>query len=375
MSSVGVDPEFWNGRRVFLTGHTGFIGSWLGLWLARMGAVVTGYALAPPTEPSHYDAIALDRDLQSLHGDIRDADALTRAVAASRPEIILHLAAQPLVRHAHAAPAETFETNVMGVVNLLDAARRVDDLQGVIVFTTDKVYENQEWPWGYRENDRLGGREPYGASKACAEIVTAAFRRSYFADGTHGTRGAGIATVRAGNVIGGGDWAGDRLVPDAVRAFAAGDVLALRNPDAIRPWQHVLEPAAGCLLLAERLAEDPARFSSAWNLGPDEGGTRPVSWVVAELARRWGQPTKVTEGNHTGPYEALLLSLSNVKARNQLGWRPMMSLEDALAMTVAWYSLHLAGGDVRALSIEQVESAMGKQSTPAVTSLSAGGMA
>ena len=367
MSTVGLNPEFWRGRRVFVTGHTGFIGSWFGLWLSQLGAEVTGYALPAPTDPSHFESIGLANDLHSIIGDVRELSTLSGAMAAASPEIIVHLAAQPLVRRAFSEPVETFDTNVMGTANLLQAARQSANVRAIVVMTTDKVYKNRNWAWGYRENDRLGGTEPYGASKACAEHVVEAFRHSYFMDGE---APCGIATVRAGNVIGGGDWAVDRIVPDAIKAFAAGEPLWMRNPDAVRPWQHVLEPISGCLMLAERLIQDPEQFSSAWNLGPDEHEARPVSWLVGELARCWGGPTQAMRDNRTGPQEAQLLMLSNAKAKAELGWHPVVSVEAALALSVEWYRRHLNKGDVRHLSIQQIEAVMAARRTSAVTPLS-----
>ncbi len=370
MSSFGVSPEFWRGRRVFLTGHTGFIGSWLGLWLTQMGAEVTGYALPAPTDPSHFESIGLAGDLHSIIGDVRELSTLSGAMTDVRPDIVMHLAAQPIVRRAYAEPVATFDTNVMGTVNLLQAARLPASVRAVVVFTTDKVYDNRGWAWGYRESDRLGGHEPYGASKACAELVIEAFRKSYFVDDG---MPCGIASVRAGNVIGGGDWAQDRIVPDAIRAFGADEPLWMRNPEAVRPWQHVLEPISGCLMLAERLFAAPDRFSGSWNLGPDEHDARPVSWLVAELARCWGGPTQALHDNRTeGPSEARILTLSNAKAKAELGWRPAISVEEALALSVDWYRRYINNGDVRQLSLRQIELAMSARRVSEIESLSAG---
>ncbi len=349
--TVGVDASFWRDRRVLVTGHTGFKGGWLSLWLARLGARVSGYSLEPPTRPNLFDAVGLAGDLSSTIADIRDAGRLERAVAEARPEIVFHMAAQPLVRRAHAEPVETFATNVMGTVNLLDALRRQDGVIAVVVITSDKVYDNREWVWAYRETDRLGGHEPYGASKACTEIAVEAFRRSYFG----GRRPTGLATARAGNVIGGGDWAEDRLVPDAMRAFSAGEALRLRNPLAHRPWQHVLEPVAGYMRLAERLAVEPESLSGAWNFGPAGGDSRQVQWVVDELVRLWGDGARWTLDNGANPYEARLLAVDSSRAEAELGWRAAWNTEHALARTVAWYRAHRRDGDVRRLSFDQIE--------------------
>ncbi|MEE8515679.1 MAG: CDP-glucose 4,6-dehydratase, partial [Alphaproteobacteria bacterium] len=274
MPGFGLDTGFWAGRRVFVTGHTGFMGGWLCLWLGRLGAEVYGYALTPPTEPSLFEAAGLASHMASTIADVRDYERLSAALQAARPEVVLHLAAQPLVRRAYAEPVETYATNVMGTVNLLEAVRQCPTVRAAVIVTTDKVYENHERTRGYRETDALGGREPYGNSKACAEFAADAYRRSYFHDSD-----TGIATVRAGNIIGGGDWAQDRLVPDAMRAFAVGEPLHIRHPNSVRPWQHVLEPLSGFLVLAERLAAAPADWAGGWNFGPDENDARTVAWV------------------------------------------------------------------------------------------------
>lgn len=355
--AVCIDASFWKDRRVFVTGHTGFKGGWLGLWLARLGARVTGYALQPPTDPSLYDDIGLNGELISTIADIRDGARLERALRDARPEIIFHLAAQPLVRRAYAEPVETFATNVMGTAHLLDCLRRLDGVVAAVVITSDKVYDNREWVWGYRETDRLGGHEPYGASKACAEIVVDSFRDAYFGQGAKRSR-IGLATARAGNVIGGGDWAEDRLVPDAIRAFSAGETLRLRNPLAERPWQHVLEPLSGYLRLAERLAARPDDISGAWNFGPAGGDSRPVQWVADELVRLWGDGARWTLDNGANPHEARLLAVDSARAETALGWRAAWSAEQALARTVTWYKTHRTNrspGALRALCVDQIE--------------------
>jgi CDP-glucose 4,6-dehydratase len=364
MSAVGINDGFWRDRRVFVTGHTGFIGGWLGLWLARLGARVTGYALTPPTDPNLFTAISLTDDIESVIADVRDADALARAVAESRPEIVLHLAAQPIVRNAFADPVGTYATNVMGTVHLLDALRACDSVRAVVVMTTDKVYFNQEWPWGYRETDRLGGREPYGTSKAAAELVVDAYRDSYFAGRP---RPLGMATVRAGNVVGGGDWAPDRLVPDAMRAFAADAPLVLRNLSAVRPWQHVLEPVRGILMLAERLAEDGSRFTGAWNFGPPESEAWRVERVVAQLIRLWDRPARCETIAGAQPYEARLLAVNSAKASAELGWETIWGVAEALEQAVEWYRAYYGGADMRALTLDQIERFAGGVGAPAET--------
>ena len=352
-SPVGVDASFWRDRSVFVTGHTGFKGGWLSLWLARLGARVTGYALEPPAE-GVFRAAGLERDVRTVVADIRDAGRLTQALTAARPEVIFHLAAQPLVLRGHAAPVETFATNVMGTVHLLEAARRLEGLRAIVVVTSDKVYDNREWVWGYRERDALGGHEPYGASKACAELVVDAYRRSFFAGGERGAA-VGVATARAGNVIGGGDWAEDRLVPDAIRAFRAGERLRLRNPLATRPWQHVLEPLAGYLLLAQRLTSAPEAASGAWNFGPGPADTRSVHWVADELVRLWGDGAGWHLDNRAMPHEARLLAVDSTKATTGLGWRSLWSVERALDRSVSWYRAQHHAADLRSLTIDQIE--------------------
>lgn len=357
MQALGIDRAFWRDRRVFLTGHTGFIGGWLGLALVRMGARVTGFALEPATDPNLFQALRLERDLVSVIGDVRDADALADAMRDADPEVVFHLSAQPIVRAAHADPVGTFATNVMGTVNLLQAMRGCPSVGAAVVFTTDKVYENREWTWGYREIDALGGREPYGASKACAEHVVAAFAPSYFPD-------IGVATVRAGNVVGGGDWAPDRLVPDAARAFAAGKTLYIRHPGAVRPWQHVGEPVRGTLLLAQSLVAAPDAYAGAWNFGPDDTDGRTVGWVADRLAAMWGDGASWTREKRAGPYEANLLAITNAKAKAQLGWKPAWDVEESLDRTVTWYRAYYDGTDVRALSETQIDQALDLAAQP-----------
>jgi len=361
VGAFGIDSDYWRGRRVFLTGHTGFMGGWLALWLARLGAEVTGYALAPPTRPSLFEVAGITGDLTSIEGDVRDAARLEEAVAQYRPEIAFHLAAQPLVRAAHADPVGTYGTNVMGTAHLLESLRRVAELEAVVVITSDKVYDNREWAWGYRESDRLGGKEPYGSSKACTEMVAEAYRHSYFDNGAGRT---GLATVRAGNVIAGGDWAADRLVPDAIKAFAAGTPLTIRNPDAVRPWQHVLEPVRFYLALAQLLAAEPAAWSGAWNVGPAEEDAQPVRWVVDRLVRLWGEGAswRSEDGARPAdpqPYESRLLAVDSAKARLAAGYGPVWRVEEALRRAVEWYKAHLAGDDMRAMSFAQIAAFQG----------------
>ena len=333
---------------MFVTGHTGFFGGWMTLWLSHLGADVTGYSLAPPTRPNFFDAVDLAKDIASITGDIRRLNVLSAAMRECDPEIVFHFAAQPLVREAFAAPVDTFSTNVMGTVNILQAMRGCENLTAAIVFTTDKVYQNAETETGYREEDRLGGREPYGASKACSEIVTEAYRQSYFNDSVP------IATVRAGNIIGGGDWSADRIVPDAVRAFGAGKALKIRNPGAIRPWQHALDPARGLLLLTEKLATDRST-PDRWNFGPSDNGAATVGTLISAMSDLWGNGASwVNESRADAPYEAKLLNLDSSLARARLGWQPTWSLERTLKATVEWYQAFLGKKDMRAFSLAQI---------------------
>ena len=329
-----MNPAFWKNRRVFLTGHTGFKGSWLSLWLQMLEAEVTGFALAPPTEPSLFVSADVASGVNSILGDILDYDHLRRTAADAQPEIVFHLAAQPLVRESYRTPVETFATNVMGTVHLLESLRDLESVRAIVVVTTDKCYENREWAWGYRENEPLGGHDPYSASKGCAELATAAYRRSFFA--TSETP-VGIATARAGNVIGGGDFAADRIVPDAIRAFSQGKTLEVRNPSAIRPWQHVLDPLAGYLLLAESLHADAGKWSGAWNFGPDDSSIVTVGQVADELCLLWPGAAWSNVAQPNAPHEAHFLKLDCSKARQQLNWKPQLDLGAALRLTADWH--------------------------------------
>lgn len=350
MPAHGLDRDFWRGRRVLVTGHTGFTGGWLCLWLAGLGARVSGFAL-PPESQSLFAALGLEAGLDSHLGDLRDAPRLKTAIEATRPEIVLHLAAQSLVRRAHAAPIDSFAVNVMGTAHLLEALRGCDSLRSVVVVTSDKVYLNRGLARGYREADRLGGREPYAASKACAELVVDCYRHSYFED-----RGIAIATARAGNIVGGGDWSADRLVPDAIRAFARREPLRLRHPHATRPWQHVLEACAGYLMLARALTDEAALAAGAWNFGPTPADSRPVAWIAGELARLWGEGAAwETHNPSNAPYEEKLLAVNAAKSAAGLGWKPRWTAGDALARTVPWYRAQIAGQSMRAVSTAQIE--------------------
>ncbi len=352
-----LNHSFWRGKRVFLTGHTGFKGGWLALWLSEMGAEVHGYALAPSTDPSFCAVTGLvDRLAGSTIADIRDAAALGNALRLAAPEIVLHLAAQPLVRYSYAAPVETYAVNVIGTVNLFEAIRQTAGVKAVVNVTTDKCYENRERNAPYAEDEALGGYDPYSSSKACSELVTSAYRRSFLAE-----QGVALASARAGNVIGGGDWSADRLLPDFLRAIDAGQTLIIRYPHAIRPWQHVLEPLSGYLRLAERLYFDSTAFAEAWNFGPEEADSRPVKWLVDNLcARVPGASWKREEAPQL--HEAGTLKLDSGKAKQRLKWHPRWALDQALAHTVDWHIAWRNGADMCEFSLQQIaayESAMG----------------
>lgn len=343
---LGLNPAFWRGRSVLVTGHTGFKGCWLSLWLERLGARVAGYALAPPTTPSLFELVGAEATTRHHTGDILDFEALLRTFDACRPEIVLHLAAQALVRESYRNPLATIATNVTGTANVLEAARRTPSVGAVVVVTSDKCYENREWLWPYREGEALGGSDPYSASKACAEIVTAAWRRSFPRDGL------AIGSARAGNVIGGGDWAAERLVPDALAAWSGGAPLVVRAPHAVRPWQHVLEPLHGYLLLAQRLFQHEAE--DAWNFGPSDGDMVTVAQLLDRLACHWGPGATWTADTDPHPPEASLLRLDSSRARAHLGWHPVWQLDEALARTVGWHRAWLSGRDVRAVCDETI---------------------
>jgi len=329
---MGLNTDFWRGKRVFLTGHTGFKGSWMSLWLQSLGAQVTGYALPAPTTPSLFELADLASGMTSIDADIRHLEGLTAAVQAAQPEIVFHMAAQPLVRYSYQNPVETYEVNVMGTVNLLEAVRRTLGIRAVVNITTDKCYQNNEWAWGYRETDRLGGHDPYSNSKGCAEMVTAAYRNSYFGPDSP----VAVATARAGNVIGGGDWAADRLIPDIVAGLSRGERILIRNPTAIRPWQHVLEPLCGYLMLAEALWTQGKTAAEGWNFGPEDTDVRPVSSIVETLVSGWNRPTEWSIDSDPQPHEAHYLKLDISKAKSQLKWRPVLGISDALEWILRW---------------------------------------
>lgn len=346
---MAINEQFWQGKRVFLTGHTGFKGSWLSLWLQQMGAELKGFALAPPTTPALFEEANVRDGMESQLGDIRDQAALQESMMCFNPDIVIHMAAQPLVRHSYREPVETYATNVMGTVHLLEAARKCSNLLAIVNVTTDKCYENHEWLWGYRENEPMGGYDPYSSSKGCAELITSAYRRSFFQDGQ-----VGLASARAGNVIGGGDWAEDRLIPDILRAFEKSAPVIIRNPKSTRPWQHVLEPLSGYLVLAEKLYNQPAQFAEGWNFGPNEIDAQPVNWILNKMCGLWdGATWKLDGGNHL--HEAGYLKLDISKARARLAWTPTWTLQHTLERIVTWHQSWLSDSDMRTYCQKEIQ--------------------
>lgn len=349
-----MNPAFWAGKRVFLTGHTGFKGSWLSLWLQSMGANVTGFALAPPTSPSLFEIAKVGDGMHSIVGDIRDLESLKSAMIEAKPDIVIHMAAQSLVRYSYDNPVETYGTNVMGTVHLFEAVRATPSVKAVVNITTDKCYENREWAWGYRENEPMGGYDPYSNSKGCAELVTSAYRSSFFNPLDYAKHGVALASVRAGNVIGGGDWAQDRLIPDIISAFSEGRPVSIRSPHAIRPWQHVLEPLRGYLMLAEKLYSEGSGYAEGWNFGPNEIDARSVGWIVETLAGQWGGDANWSLDVADHPHEATYLKLDISKARGRLGWTPVLTLTQALQMIVDWYRDYKSESDMRKVVLDQI---------------------
>ena len=345
-----MNSEFWRGKRVFLTGHTGFKGSWLSLWMQRLGSEVTGYALPPPAAPNLYEVADVEQGMTSLIADIRDLSALQKAMQTARPEIVIHMAAQALVRQSYSEPIETYATNVMGTVHVLESIRNTPSVKAVLVVTTDKCYENkEEMHKVYQEHDPMGGYDPYSSSKACAELVTAAYRRSFLKN-----QGVALATARAGNVIGGGDWAVDRLVPDTLKAFEQNKVVQIRNPLSIRPWQHVLEPLSGYLQLAEHLYFQGSEYSEGWNFGPLKEDARPVQWIVEQLAQLWGKGASWQLDPSQHPHEANYLKLDISKAKSQLGWSPSWNLQTALQNITQWHCAWLNQENMKKLCLDQI---------------------
>ncbi|MBT9145439.1 MAG: CDP-glucose 4,6-dehydratase [candidate division WS2 bacterium] len=352
----GLFDNIYSGKRVLITGHTGFKGSWLSIWLHELGANVIGYALEPPTIPSLFEICGLDKRITSITGDIRDIRTLRGVFKKYQPEIIFHMAAQSLVRYSYKAPVETYETNIMGTVNLLEACRHTPSVRVIVNITSDKCYENREWVWGYREIDPMGGYDPYSSSKGCAELVTNAYLTSFFNPDSYKGHSVSLASVRAGNVIGGGDWGEDRLIPDCIKALLENRQIIVRYPDAVRPWQHVLEPLFGYLLLAQHLYQDGPAFSGAWNFGPDDEDVKPVRWIVEYVTKMWGNNAswKLDTGKH--PHEAHYLKLECSKAKSKLGWHPKWNLKVGLEKTIEWYKAYCNHQDMLNITINQIKS-------------------
>lgn len=350
-----MNHSFFSGKRVFITGHTGFKGSWLSIWLMKAGAEVTGYALEPPTDPSMFEICGIGNRIRSITGDIRNRDALEKALTEAGPEIVFHMAAQPLVRLSYDRPVETYETNVMGTVNLLDAIRRCSAVKAVVIVTSDKCYENRESFWGYRETDRLGGYDPYSNSKACQELVTSAYINSFFNTADYDRHGIAISTARAGNVIGGGDFALDRLVPDIIKSIISGSQLSIRNPRAVRPWQHVMEPLYGYMTLARKLYLEGPAYSGAWNFGPDDENIKTVDWIAQRLLRLFGKDGGYVQDNGSNPHETSCLKLDSTKARQLLGFSPRLDIDRALQLTTYWVNAFMDKKDMLSVTLDQID--------------------
>jgi CDP-glucose 4,6-dehydratase len=347
-----VDPSFWKGKKVYLTGHTGFKGSWLSLWLQNMEVLVKGYSLDVNTKPALFTQANVAGRMESEIGDIRNLEQLTESMVSFSPDILIHMAAQPLVRLSYLEPVDTYTTNVVGTVNVLEAARKCSNLKAIVSVTTDKCYENKEWEWGYRENEPMGGHDPYSSSKGCAELVTSAYRRSFFSSKDT----ASLASARAGNVIGGGDWAEDRLIPDILRAFEKSEPVVIRNPLSTRPWQHVLEPLSGYLVLAQELFLNGDEFAEAWNFGPKDDDCKPVSWILDQMVNNWGNGASWELDKNNNPHEAGFLKLDCSKAASRLKWKPKWDLQLTLKSIVDWYQIYSNGGDIKKQCFKEIKS-------------------
>jgi CDP-glucose 4,6-dehydratase len=354
MEGLVVNPEFWEGKRVLLTGHTGFKGGWLSLWLQKMGAEVTGFALDAASGPNLFAVANVARGMRSVIGDVRDGDHLKRVMQEAKPQIVIHMAAQALVRYSYANPVETYAVNVMGLVNLFEAVRATEGIRAVVNVTSDKCYQNKEWAWGYREDEPFGGFDPYSNSKACAELVTDGYRNSYFNSAKYGEHGIALASGRAGNVIGGGDWAVDRLIPDMLRAIASEQPVQIRSPHSIRPWQHVLEPLSGYLTLAEHLFRDGTAYAEGFNFGPHDTDARPVEWIIERLCQTWGDGATWALDGQPQPHEATYLKLDCSKARSRLDWHPRWNLGQTIEKIVEWHKAMETGADMRDVTLAQI---------------------
>lgn len=361
MENMEMNQSFWKDKNVFLTGHTGFKGSWLSLWLSSLGARVTGFALNPETTPNLFDLVNVKKDITSVIGDIRDLSQVRKALDSANPDIVIHMAAQPIVRYSFENPVETYATNVMGTVHLLEAIRFSKNIRAVLNITSDKCYENQEWSWAYRENEPMGGYDPYSNSKGCAELVTLAFRSSYFNAEKYQEHGIALASARAGNVIGGGDWAKDRLIPDFMRSIVKGQKLIIRNPEAIRPWQHVLEPLSGYLNLAEKLYNKGPEFAEAWNFGPQDSETKNVEWIASELVKNWGNKASYEiEKNKNQAHEAHYLKLDSSKSRARLNWVTKWDINETISRICNWHKQHINNQDIRAYTLREINDYQSK---------------
>lgn len=349
-------PSFWTNKKVLVTGHTGFKGSWLVLVLNQLGAEVFGFALGPPTSPSMYELAMIDDLVHSYIGDIRDFDMMQKVIKEIEPEIVIHMAAQALVKESYRNPIETYSTNVMGTVHLLEACRQSASVKTIVNVTTDKCYENREWHWGYRESEPMGGYDPYSSSKGCSELVTSAYRSSYFGAGDDEQAGIALASARAGNVIGGGDWAEDRLIPDFMRAIAQNEKIKIRSPFAIRPWQHVLEPLSGYLNLTEKLFNDGSVYAGAWNFGPDDKDAKNVEWITRTLCELWGDSAQFEFDKQPHPHEANYLKLDCSKAKAELSWQPRWDIQTTLETIVKWNKSFLSGENMRNVTEQQIQN-------------------
>jgi len=346
-----VNKKFWKSKKVFLSGHTGFKGSWVSLWLQSMGAIVKGYSLEPNTKPNLFTEANVEENMNSEFGDIRNLNQISKSMLDFNPDILIHMAAQPLVRLSYQEPVDTYTTNVIGTVNVLEAARGCPNLKAIVSVTTDKCYENNEWDWGYRENEPMGGHDPYSSSKGCAELVTSAYRRSFF----NSEDTASLASARAGNVIGGGDWADDRLIPDILKAFEKSESVVIRNPISTRPWQHVLEPLSGYLVLAQELFENGKEYAEGWNFGPKDEDCQPVNWILDKMVANWGEGASWELDKNNNPHEAGFLKLDCSKASNRLKWQPKWSLQQTLKLIIEWHQVYVNKGDVKEQCLTEIK--------------------
>ena len=362
-----INKDFWQGKRVFLTGHTGFKGSWMSIWLKMLGAEVTGFALPPATNPDMFTVVQNDREINSIIGDIRDLSLIQRTIKQYKPDIVMHMAAQAIVRQSYREPIDTFQTNIMGTANILEAVRDTDTVKAVLCITSDKCYENREWVWKYRESDPVGGWDPYSASKGCSELVIASYKNSYFNDDLYDSQGVAVASARAGNVVGGGDWGHDRLIPDMIKSFSDGKRVIIRSPNAVRPWQHVIDLLRGYIMLTEKLYQYGPQYAEAWNFGPIDNDEKTVQEIVNKVSALWGNGASWELDKNFNPHEALSLKLDSSKARARLGWSSALDIETTLEYVVQWYKAHHKGEDmfhITSQQIQEVEDRYAKSNNP-----------